>query len=594
MPHTDHNHNDQQHIFFRSADGHVQHIFWDQLSQKLQSDIWTLRTSAPLAVGDVASLITECRQQVFYRDVRGQIHYIFWDVASASLHHVALTQLAEGAPLAVGNPMPLETPGQVHVFYRGVDGTLEHIFWNTVSDHIVFTDSWTTRAHATPLVGDPAVLSTAGQQHAFYRGSDGHIHHVVWNAETLDFGVDDWTAKAHAPSAAAEPAAIAVGNQQHIFYRGAAGNINHIVWAPSSSGPRFDDWTESSGAPRIAGNRVATMLASGQQHVFYRALNGGIVHILWSPFTASFGWDDWTQSSGAPAAAEDPATLTTEGQQHVFYTSATGSIVHILWNQAAASFGWDDWTLNSGAAPAASSVAAVRSLDVSDSSGIRILPLGDSMTEGFAVQGTGGYRAPLFRNAHSAGRRIIFVGSLFDGPARVDGACFPRAHEGHSGRDIEFITGEIPKVLANKPKIVLLMIGANDVLALQRHDFKQQILDSAPTRLGKLLDELLIGNPGMLLAVAKIPPMSPLNPPPDSEIRKVPHHDWIDAIQKYNTGVAAAVNTRVASGKHVVLADMHSGFDGKSMWGCDQIHPNEKGYEFMAAIWFQTISGFLV
>jgi hypothetical protein len=148
MPRTDHNPNGQQHIFFRSADGHVQHIFWDLLSQKLQSDIWTLRTSTPLAVGDVALLITECRQQVFYRDVRGHIHYIFWDVASASLHHVALTQLAEGAPLAVGNPMPLETPGQVHVFYRGVDGTLEHIFWNTVSDHIVFTDSWTTRAHA--------------------------------------------------------------------------------------------------------------------------------------------------------------------------------------------------------------------------------------------------------------------------------------------------------------------------------------------------------------------------------------------------------------------------------------------------------------
>ena len=87
------------------------------------------------------------------------------------------------------------------MFYRGIDGALEHIVWNIVSDGIVFSDTW-TKPDATPMLGDPAVLSTPGQQHAFYRGTDGHIHHIVWNAGTPAFGVDDWTARAGAGHAA--------------------------------------------------------------------------------------------------------------------------------------------------------------------------------------------------------------------------------------------------------------------------------------------------------------------------------------------------------------------------------------------------------
>src|SRR5580765_2082987 len=199
MPPTDDGPYDQQHVFFRSADGHIQHVFWDQLARQFHADVWTRRVpSAPLAVGEVASLITDCRQHVFYRDAHGHINYIFWDVPSATLHQGWTPEITP-PPLGAGNPMPLETPGQLHVFYRSVDGTLGHIFWNAASDGIVLNDNWTTGANAAPMVGDPAVLSTPGQQHAFYRGDDGHIHHIVWSAGTPAFGIDDWTAKAGAP-----------------------------------------------------------------------------------------------------------------------------------------------------------------------------------------------------------------------------------------------------------------------------------------------------------------------------------------------------------------------------------------------------------
>ncbi|WP_437766747.1 hypothetical protein WMF27_22915 [Sorangium sp. So ce281] len=71
----------------------------------------------------------------------------------------------------------------------------------------------------------------------------------------------------------------------------------------------------------------------------------------------------------------------------------------------------------------------------------KILPLGDSITDGVGVQGGGGYRIELFRKARAAGKKITFVGSLMNGPATVDGASFPRAHEGHSGWKIDQIGG---------------------------------------------------------------------------------------------------------------------------------------------------------
>lgn len=592
---TDDNPYAQQHVFFKSADGHVQHVFWDPLAQGFHADVWTRQTPAPLAVGDVASLITDCRQHVFYRDAHGVINTIFWDVPSATLHHAVLPPI-EPAPPAAGNPVPLETPGQLHVFYRTADGALAHIVWNTVSDGIVFSDIW-TKPNATPMVGDPAVLSTPGQQHAFYRGADGHIHHIVCNAGTQVLGADDWTASAGpaTPLAAGDPVAMLVGDQQHVFYGGPNGHINHIFWAPSAAAPRYDDWTASAGALSAAGDRVATMLTSGQQHIFYRGPGGKIIHILWNSGSGSFGCDDWKSRSGAPAAAGDPTTLTTGGQQHIFYRSESGSIVHVLWQAGFAQPQWDDWTSRSHTPAVVDSITAFRSSKGPDPSALRILALGDSMTEGYNVQGTGGYRAPLFRKAQSAGKHVVFVGSRFDGPVQPNGVCFPRAHEGHSGRNIDFITSLLPGVLVSKPKIVLLMIGANDVLTMQCSPFSQQTLDEAPKRLGKLLDKLLGADPGMLVVVAQIPPMVPRDPP-DPNIcvyRAVSDDDWKRAIGNYNAGVRSVVGAQFAVGKRVILVDMHAGFDPGTMWGDDDIHPNEAGYEHMATVWYQAIGGYL-
>ncbi len=63
--------------------------------------------------------------------------------------------------------------------------------------------------------------------------------------------------------------------------------------------------------------------------------------------------------------------------------------------------------------------------------GVRVMPLGDSITDGFNVQG--GYRIGLWQRLANAGVATDFVGSGANGPASLG----DHDHEGHSGWRID-------------------------------------------------------------------------------------------------------------------------------------------------------------
>jgi lysophospholipase L1-like esterase len=198
-----------------------------------------------------------------------------------------------------------------------------------------------------------------------------------------------------------------------------------------------------------------------------------------------------------------------------------------------------------------------------------ILPIGDSITDGYNVPG--GYRIELFRSAHAAGHNITFTGSLTNGPATVDGVAFPIRHEGHSGWRIDMISGQVPApALSIRPHIVLLMAGTNDVI--QNSD-----LDQAPARLGTLIDALVTGAPDALIVVAQLTPLGD----PTQETNVVAYNDALPAI----------VAARVAAGNHVVLVDMHTGFPVSEL--ADMIHPTTAGYARMAGVWYATVAPLL-
>jgi lysophospholipase L1-like esterase len=215
----------------------------------------------------------------------------------------------------------------------------------------------------------------------------------------------------------------------------------------------------------------------------------------------------------------------------------------------------------------------------------KILPLGDSITHGFASSDDGGYRSPLFKLVAAANQKVTFTGSLRNGPTQVSGQTFPRNHEGHDGWGISRVnpnsggsvglTTVIPTpALASSnggiPHIILLHIGTNDSGTYSASQLEGDLRG--------LIDKVIAAAPDALVVVAQIVPLG---------------YGTNAVIKAYNQAIPGIVQAEVAAGKHVVLVDMFTGFNVSTMIGSDSVHPNDSGYQFMANRWYAAVGPLL-
>lgn len=204
-----------------------------------------------------------------------------------------------------------------------------------------------------------------------------------------------------------------------------------------------------------------------------------------------------------------------------------------------------------------------------------VMPLGDSITEGCCTTTIGGYRIELFRQVVRNGKNITFVGSAPpNGPTTVENRQFPRNHEGHGGWTIEQIDSIASTTLqTNKPHIVLLKIGTNDVNA-------NRDLANAPTRLGRLIDAITTQAPSALLVVSSIIPTRTAS--------------TNQRVQTYNAAIPGLVATRAMAGKHVVFVDSYRAFtqtaNYQSALMSDDLHPNDTGYALIGRTYYDAIT----
>lgn len=215
-----------------------------------------------------------------------------------------------------------------------------------------------------------------------------------------------------------------------------------------------------------------------------------------------------------------------------------------------------------------------------------ILPLGDSITEGYLpTGGLGGYRVELFSQAVLGGKDITFVGSQTstNAPNTVQNRPFPKQHEGHDGYTIaggsgsSGISGSITDqaMASYHPNIVLLMIGTNDVNG-------NIDVANAPTRLGTLIDELTTDSPSALVVVASVIPIASGNN---------------SKAMAYNAAIPGLVSTRAAAGKHVIFVDNYAAFVKDPNYQTSEmsnyLHPNTTGYAILGDAFYGAIGAHL-
>ena len=188
---------------------------------------------------------------------------------------------------------------------------------------------------------------------------------------------------------------------------------------------------------------------------------------------------------------------------------------------------------------------------------VRVMPLGDSITQGGS---SGGYRLDLGAKLRSAGRDVDFVGSAVDGPSSMP----DRDHEGHPGWTIAQVDANVVNWLrTHAPRTVLLHIGTNDMYGSDPA--------GAPRRLSALVDKITAQAPSADVFVSTIIPIR-----------------FADAtVRGYNAAIVPLLRAKAAAGKRVHVVDAYPAVPVSDL--PDGIHPDAAGYAKMAAVWYDAL-----
>lgn len=203
----------------------------------------------------------------------------------------------------------------------------------------------------------------------------------------------------------------------------------------------------------------------------------------------------------------------------------------------------------------------------SQSTPVKILPLGDSITQGDTLYNS--YRRPLWHALNDDGYDVDFVGSL---TSNAGGAApdpdFDLDHEGHHGWRADQVLDSLPGWVEGYDfDIVLLHIGHND---LNRVDRNGSVVQATLDDIDGIIDVLRSDNPNVTILLAQLIPSC-------RPIRDV-------NIESFNALVPDYAAGKTTTNSPVIVVDHFTGFDANTdTYDCS--HPNVTGEQKMADTW---------
>jgi len=196
---------------------------------------------------------------------------------------------------------------------------------------------------------------------------------------------------------------------------------------------------------------------------------------------------------------------------------------------------------------------------------IRLMPLGNSITEGAGSSHGGGYRRDLYYLLQNAGVAFDFVGALQYGNG------FPDIdHEGHPGFLADQL--EVKKYLADHPAdVVFLEVGTNDI---SYSESAAEVYND----LAKIVDDIYQTNRAIAIYLSTVIPR-----------RGTAGQQQV--TDELNSMLPGLVSVKAAAGYKIFLVDIAARFKSDTNWQtnlmADPVHPNDAGYQLMAAEWFE-------
>ncbi len=219
----------------------------------------------------------------------------------------------------------------------------------------------------------------------------------------------------------------------------------------------------------------------------------------------------------------------------------------------------------------------VEMLEMDRLEAIRIMPLGNSITEGTSTKES--YRFHLDAMLRKAGYHFDFVGSLKkhqNNGKDPESYEYDLDHEGHWAREADWLLPRVHGFAEEaNPDMVLLHIGTNDI----NHESgtPEEVTDRTVEDISGIIDSLRDVNPNVSVLLAKIIPTT---------ANEIPNAN--DVIDMLNAKLETLVEEMKTEESLVYLVDQNTGFDTNSDM-VDPYHPNESGAKKMAEVWLSAI-----
>lgn len=202
---------------------------------------------------------------------------------------------------------------------------------------------------------------------------------------------------------------------------------------------------------------------------------------------------------------------------------------------------------------------------------VRIMPLGDSITEGVS----GGYRNGLWNRLTADGYKLDYVGPRYDKWTQVP----DKDHAGTPGFTTGGIIDNIDSWMGTyQPQIVLLLIGTNDMAW-----WMTEAPETTAGRVGTIIDKIKAKSPGTYIIVGTITPMKGVAPPNNLDRNTL--------ANQYNAAVRKVVADRAAKGARASIAEVNGVVALSDLY--DDVHPNAAGHEKIAQVWYQAVKPLL-
>ncbi|KAM0282114.1 hypothetical protein ACHAQH_003154 [Verticillium albo-atrum] len=198
---------------------------------------------------------------------------------------------------------------------------------------------------------------------------------------------------------------------------------------------------------------------------------------------------------------------------------------------------------------------------------LRVLCVGDSITVGDGSSDWNGYRGEL-KALLSENNELFYAGDQQKGTL-PDGYF-----AAWGGRTIQYMGENVGPSLEQRPNIILLHAGTNDMSARRDRSVQGNDPAGAARRLGVLIDQMVEACPDAVIIVAIIVSSC------DKERE--------ERERKFQSLIPGVVKERIDDGKHVLVADFTT-IEGDYLRN-DCIHPNNYGYKVMGQYWYDFLT----